>query len=144
ANPTTIRNAIRAAANEQAIQRVNHDIIDALARIPVTGVSKPPEGKGLKAMFARMRERLHRHPKDPEAARKGELDSRKPEAEKEIDSETEAKPHVEIATPTISLNGVAARPETFSNRAESSEHAAQRPEAPPDPAHKHDEDLKDR
>jgi glycerol-3-phosphate acyltransferase PlsX len=140
ANSTAIRNAIRAAANEQAIQRVNNDIIDVLAQIPITGASKPPEGKGLKAMFTRMRERLHRHPKDPEAPKKGELDSRKLETEKETNPEPEANPHLEIATAPISLNGGAARPEPPSNGAEPSEYAAQRPQALSDSTPKRDED----
>ena len=139
ANPTAIRNAIRAAANEQAIQKVNHDIIDALARIPVTGPSKPPEGKGLRAMLTRMRERLHRHPRDPETPKKGEGDSRKLETDEESGAEAEPKVPVEVAAPPGSLNGVVPRPESLSNGAEPLERAAQRPEPPADPTHGHDE-----
>jgi len=142
ANPTAIRNAIRAAANEQAIHRVNSDIVDVLAKIPVAGSTKPPEGKGLKAMFARMRERLHRHPKDADAPKKGEHDSPKPEAEKDISAETaaksEVKPHVEITPGSVSLNGGGA-PERLSNGPEPSERTAEETTAVADSAHKREE-----
>jgi hypothetical protein len=62
-NPRAIRNAIRAAANEALIERVNLEITEALAR-HVAAVPVKPAGKGFRALLDRMRERLHRHPKE--------------------------------------------------------------------------------
>jgi hypothetical protein len=143
ANPTAIRNAIRAAANEQAIHRVNSDIIEVLAKIPVAGSTKPPESKGLKAMLARMRERLHRHPKDAEAPKKGEPDSPKLETEKEVTAESaaknEVKPPVEIAPGPVSLNGGTAFAERLSKSAEPAERTAEETAVGADLAQKREE-----
>jgi glycerol-3-phosphate acyltransferase PlsX len=63
-----IKNALRAAANEALVRHVNAEIADVLGRIqPAIGASAKPAGKGLKALFSRMRERLARHKdKEPE------------------------------------------------------------------------------
>ncbi len=74
-NPRAIRNAIRAAANEALINRVNAEIVEVLRR--VAPAAEKPAGKGLRGILTRMRERLHHipHPhmphshKDAEASR---------------------------------------------------------------------------
>ncbi|HVA40428.1 MAG TPA: phosphate acyltransferase PlsX [Candidatus Binataceae bacterium] len=62
-NPRAIRNAIRAAANEALVERVNAEIVEMLAR-DVTAMPVKSAGKGFRALLDRMRERLHRHPRD--------------------------------------------------------------------------------
>ena len=60
-NARAIRNAIRAAANESLVRQVNSDIIEILAaHSPATMIAKP-SSKGIRALFVRMRERLHIH-----------------------------------------------------------------------------------
>jgi glycerol-3-phosphate acyltransferase PlsX len=60
-NARAIRNAIRAAANEALVRHVNTDIIEILAaHSPETMIAKP-SSKGIRGMFARMRDRLHLH-----------------------------------------------------------------------------------
>jgi hypothetical protein len=62
-NPRAIRNAIRAAANEALVERVNAEIVETLTRhISAMPVKSP--GKGFRALLGRMRGRLHRHPRD--------------------------------------------------------------------------------
>ncbi len=62
-NPRAIRSAIRAAANEQLVHHVNAEILEILAKIqPVAPVK--PAGKGIRALFGKMRERLHRREKE--------------------------------------------------------------------------------
>jgi phosphate acyltransferase len=65
-NPRAIRNAIRAAANEALVDRVNLEITETLARY-VAALPVKPAGKGFRALLDRMRERLHRHSKEPGA-----------------------------------------------------------------------------
>jgi glycerol-3-phosphate acyltransferase PlsX len=68
-NARAIRNALRAAADEALVNHVNVEIAEILGRSqPVAAVK--PGGKGIRALFSRMRERLHRHPKDGEASGK--------------------------------------------------------------------------
>ena len=62
-NPRAIRNALRAAANEALVERVNAEIVEMLAR-HVSAMPAKPAGKGFRALLDRMRERLHRHPRD--------------------------------------------------------------------------------
>ncbi len=62
-NPRAIRNAIRAAANEALVERVNAEIAEILARHVASMPVKSP-GKGFRALLDRMRERLHRHPRE--------------------------------------------------------------------------------
>src|SRR5271155_3443464 len=68
-NPKAIRNAIRAAANEQLVHHVNAEILEILAKIQPVGPIKQPAGKGIRALFGKMRGRLHRREKEGEAAR---------------------------------------------------------------------------
>ncbi len=63
-NGRAIRNAIRAASNEALVHQVNAEIIDILARSEIALAAKPA-GKGIRGIFAKMRERLSR-PKDAE------------------------------------------------------------------------------
>ena len=62
-SPRAIRNAIRAAANEALVERVNAEIVEALERHP-GAVPTKPAGKGFRAILGRMRDRLHRHPRE--------------------------------------------------------------------------------
>jgi len=62
-NPRAIRNAIRAAANEALVERVNAEIVELLAR-HVSAMPAKSAGKGFRALLERMRERLHRHPRE--------------------------------------------------------------------------------
>ncbi len=59
-NARAIRNAIRAAANEALVRQVNAEIVEILARSE-TEMGAKPAGKGIRGLFARMRERLHRN-----------------------------------------------------------------------------------
>jgi glycerol-3-phosphate acyltransferase PlsX len=68
-NPKAIRSAIRAAANEQLVHHVNAEILEILGKIQPVGPIKPAAGKGIRALFGKMRERLHRREKEGEAAR---------------------------------------------------------------------------
>lgn len=67
-NPRAIRNAIRAAANEQLVHHVNPEILEILGKIQ-PDVPVKPSGKGFRALFSKMRERLHRRDKEGEAIR---------------------------------------------------------------------------
>jgi glycerol-3-phosphate acyltransferase PlsX len=66
-----IRNALRAAANESLGEALNRDIIELLGKMSST-VHSPNAGKGIRAIFGRMRERLHLRGKEAEAARKSD------------------------------------------------------------------------
>jgi len=66
-NPRAIRNAIRAAANEQLVHRVNPEILEILGKIQ-PDVPIKPQGKGFRALFSKMRERLHRRDREGDAA----------------------------------------------------------------------------
>ncbi|HUO03840.1 MAG TPA: phosphate acyltransferase PlsX [Candidatus Binataceae bacterium] len=67
-NPQAIRNAIRTAANEALVHRVNAEILEIVAKTQHSvAAAKPAASKGgFRALFAKMRERLQRHPKDKE------------------------------------------------------------------------------
>jgi phosphate acyltransferase len=58
-NARALRNAIHAAANEALVRQVNAEIVEMLAKSQAAVSAKPP-GKGIRRIFARMRERLHR------------------------------------------------------------------------------------
>jgi glycerol-3-phosphate acyltransferase PlsX len=58
-NPRAIRNAIRAASNEALVHQVNAEIIDILAKSESVLGAKPA-GKGIRGIFAKMRDRLSR------------------------------------------------------------------------------------
>lgn len=62
-DPRAIRSALRAAAEEARSTNVNTDIVDMLARIPTLAQAKP-EGRGFRGLLGRMRDLLHRHPRD--------------------------------------------------------------------------------
>jgi phosphate acyltransferase len=64
-NARAIRNAVRAAADEALVKHVNVEIAEILARSQPAESAKPA-GKGFRALFSRMRERLQRHPKEAE------------------------------------------------------------------------------
>jgi glycerol-3-phosphate acyltransferase PlsX len=64
-DPRAIRNALRAAANESLGEALNHDIVELLTRMSGTIPSRMA-GKGIRAIFERMRERLHRRAKEGE------------------------------------------------------------------------------
>jgi len=68
-NPKAIRSAIRAAANEQLVHHVNAEILEILAKIQPVGPVKPAAGKGIRALFGKMRGRLQRREKEGEAAK---------------------------------------------------------------------------
>jgi glycerol-3-phosphate acyltransferase PlsX len=56
-----IRNAIRTCADESLVRQVNAEIVELLRKIPVeVALPAKPAGKGIRALFARMRGRLHR------------------------------------------------------------------------------------
>ena len=62
--PRAIRNALRAAGNE-SLDAVNHEIVELLGKISVT-VPVRAAGKGFRAIFGRMRDRLQRRGKEIE------------------------------------------------------------------------------
>lgn len=70
-NALAIRNAVRAAANEALVRHVNAEIVELLAKTP-TAMAAKPGGKGIRAIFSKMRDRLHRHSKDSHAGKKAE------------------------------------------------------------------------
>ena len=67
-NARAIRNAVRAAGDEALVNHVNVEIAEILSRSQPASAAKPA-GKGFRALFTRMRERLHRHPKDTDVSR---------------------------------------------------------------------------
>ena len=66
-NARAIRNALRAAADQALSKQVNPAIVEMLGRAPL---APPAKGKGVRALFNRMRERLHRHSREPDSARR--------------------------------------------------------------------------
>ena len=76
-NPRAIRNAIRAAANEALVERVNAEIVEILAR-HVSSMPVKAGGKGFRALLDRMRERLHRHPREGGAGHPRESGATRP------------------------------------------------------------------
>lgn len=70
-NSRAIRNAIRAAANEALVHRVNTEIVESLADSPPELIAKP-SGRGFRGLFLRMRDRLHLH-RDMAAEKKSEI-----------------------------------------------------------------------
>jgi glycerol-3-phosphate acyltransferase PlsX len=66
-----IRNALRAAANESLGDALNDDIVDLLGKMSGT-IPSPMSSKGIRAIFGRMRERLHLRGKEGEPPRKGD------------------------------------------------------------------------
>jgi phosphate acyltransferase len=66
-----IRNALRAAANESLGESLNSDIIELLGKMS-SSVHSANAGRGIRAIFGRMRERLHLRGKDSDAGRKSD------------------------------------------------------------------------
>jgi len=91
-NARAIRNAIRAAANEALVSRVNAEIVEVLQHSPETMVAKP-SGKGIRGLFLRMRGRLHRGGK-PEIAR--EIKEIKPVANGPAPKSVDVVPPLEL------------------------------------------------
>jgi hypothetical protein len=92
-NPKAIRNAIRAASNEQLVHRVNPEILEILGKIQ-PDVPVKPAGKGFRALFSKMRSRLNRREKEEARAR--------PDKEKEQrppDGQHEPAPNVDERSP---------------------------------------------
>src|SRR5580658_7548390 len=58
-NARAIRNAIRAASNEALVHQVNAEIVDILGKSEAALGAKPA-GKGIRGIFAKMRDRLSR------------------------------------------------------------------------------------
>jgi len=67
-NARAIRNAVRAAANEALVNHVNVEIAEILSRSQPATAAKPA-GKGIRALFSRMRERLQRHPREADVSK---------------------------------------------------------------------------
>ncbi len=68
-NARAIRNAIRAASNEALVHQVNTEIVDILAKNePALGAK--PQGKGIRGIFAKMRDRLSRSKEAEERERR--------------------------------------------------------------------------
>src|SRR5512146_334519 len=124
-NPRAIRNATRAAANEALVERVNAEIVETLAR-HVSEMPVKPAGKGFRALLDRMRERLHRHPRDgaappaqtaaspamPAAARPTNSEHPAAPAMSSAGSAKTAAPeHPVPVSPAASANGIAAHPD---------------------------------
>jgi hypothetical protein len=70
-SPRAIRNALRAAANESLGDALNKDIVELLGTMSATVPSRMA-GKGIRAIFVRMRERLHLRGKEGEPGKKPE------------------------------------------------------------------------
>jgi len=68
-NARAIRNAIRAASNEAFVHQVNAEIVDVLAKNE-HALGAKPTGKGIRGMFAKMRERLSRSRETDERERR--------------------------------------------------------------------------
>jgi glycerol-3-phosphate acyltransferase PlsX len=66
-----IRNALRAAANESLGELLNRDIIELLGKMSGT-VHSANAGRGIRAIFGRMRERLHLRGKEYDPVRKSD------------------------------------------------------------------------
>ncbi|MFZ1888783.1 MAG: phosphate acyltransferase PlsX [Candidatus Binataceae bacterium] len=99
-NARAIRNAVRAAANESLVRHVNPEIIEILARTQSAGTTPKPAGKGIRALFSKMRERLQRHPRD---AAPGELQAGPKEVNAEVVYPAGASAPARSANPTGEL-----------------------------------------
>ena len=68
-NARAIRNAIRAASNEALVHQVNAEIVDILAKSEAALGAKPAR-KGIRGIFAKMRDRLSRSKEAEERERR--------------------------------------------------------------------------
>lgn len=123
-NSRAIRNAIRAAANEALIDRVNAEIVETLARHSSTVPAKA-SGKGFRALLDRMRERLHRHPRDSSTA------PTQPASSSTMPSAARAASGTNTQLPAAEQPGAPAAPPSESVKVAAAEHA--RPETAASP-----------
>ena len=75
-SPRAIRNALRTAANESLGEALNHDIVELLSKMSAT-VPTRMGSKGIRAIFGRMRERLHLRPKEGELGKRSTVTSKR-------------------------------------------------------------------
>jgi phosphate acyltransferase len=111
-NGRAIRNALRAASDEALVGHVNSEIAEILARIQPAIPAKSGANKGFRALFSRMRERLHRQSKEAEAAKAKEGEA--------------AAASLEAPRPTI-------EPEVVANHSQAAHPVAAPPPAPDTP-----------
>jgi hypothetical protein len=71
-NARAIRNAIRAASNEALVHQVNAEIVDILGKSEAALGAKP-QGKGIRGIFAKMRDRLSRSKEAEERERRNSM-----------------------------------------------------------------------
>jgi phosphate acyltransferase len=105
-NALAIRNALRAAANQAIVRDMSVEISEMMGRVPAAAAaaSAKPSGKGIRALFSRMRERLHRHPRD---SRADADQSRKQASPHGVDGTHEREPVLTSSpTATPSQNGL--------------------------------------
>jgi len=109
-NARAIRNAIRAASNEALVHQVNAEIIDILAKSEsVTGAK--PASKGIRGIFAKMRDRLSR-PKETTEREEREIRKEIAEPSRKEPTKVEVLPASERfpeRLPTPPLNGKSTR-----------------------------------
>jgi glycerol-3-phosphate acyltransferase PlsX len=77
-NARAIRNAVRAAADDSLVSHVNGEIAEILARSQPSMPAKGAPSKGFRALFSRMRDRLHRQPKESDGSKPKESEAAKP------------------------------------------------------------------
>ena len=68
-NARAIRNAIRAASNEALVHQVSAEIVEILAKNE-EALGAKPQGKGIRGIFAKMRDRLSRSKEAEERERR--------------------------------------------------------------------------
>ncbi len=66
-NARAIRNALRAAAEQAVSKQINPAIVEMLGKVPMAA---PAKGKGVRALFDRIRERLHRHNREADRGKR--------------------------------------------------------------------------
>lgn len=66
-NARAIRSALRAAADQALSKQVNPAIVEMLGKVPL---AVPAKGKGVRALFNRVRERLHRHNREADRGKR--------------------------------------------------------------------------
>jgi len=127
-NARAIRNAVRAAANESLVRHVNPEIVEILARTQSAAITKPA-GKGIRALFSKMRERLQRHPKDAAV-----LLGDSPSAPKEVAAEVVYPGGASAPSKSANPTGELAQTETRLQPAENHNPATRETSAPSQPA----------
>jgi hypothetical protein len=66
-NARAIRSALRAAADQALSKQVNPAIVEMLGKVPLAA---PAKGKGVRALFNRVRERLQRHNREADRGKR--------------------------------------------------------------------------